>query len=155
MDPSVFLIGKPCPLCGETVDSVSSGVAGGVDGAEVTLSFGHNRPGQQKACRFVPGDAVVDEKLQALALGELGRAMKRWGIRPDQLKSPYRELMAFTPVASPSPLDLARLSLGDPCPKCDRPIDAIKFDAAAGIMTAHHHRGDPATCDLLPREPQP
>jgi hypothetical protein len=45
---------------------------------------------------------VTAEKRQAEALSALGDAMKRWGVKPEQLKSPYRELMAFTPDDVPA-----------------------------------------------------
>lgn len=43
---------------------------------------------------------MTDEKKQGEALAALGDAMKRWGVKPEQLKSPYRELMSGFDLAA-------------------------------------------------------
>ena len=48
---------------------------------------------------------MPDEKKQGDALNALGAAMKRWGVKPEQLKPPFRELMAFTPDEVPPMTD--------------------------------------------------
>ena len=57
---------------------------------------------------------MPDEKKQGEALNALGEAMKRWGVKPEQLGPAFRELMAFTPEEAPMP---------EPKPITDQELD--------------------------------
>jgi len=98
---------------------------------------------------------MAEEKKQAEALTLLGEAMKRWGIKPEQLKSPWRELMSFQPDEVPAAV-VANISLGDLCPRCGDRVDAIETNYAAGTgVVFRHHQRDGSTSCVFPPEPKP